>query len=120
MSNRILLMAAAIGLTTAAMPAMAGYKWIKSEKDYVAQLGGKKFGTDAGWFISTADGKIKGKVGKQKMRGAWKWQGRYFCRNVVIGDRELGTDCQKIEYDGTNVRLTRKKGRGDVVVYEPK
>ncbi len=102
----------------AATPLLAEFKQVRTEAEYIEKFVGKTLvDPDGNTFRVTADGKLTGKLTNgDKVRGAWKWNRRFWCRNVIVGGRELGTDCQKIEVDGNQYRLTRKKGRGEVRV----
>lgn len=101
------------GLAVAA-PAVADFKKISKEADFVKVLAGKTLSdTNGGTYVIKADGTMSGKAPNgDKIRGAWKWSGKFWCRNIVVGTRELGTDCQTWEVDGANYRVTRKKGKG--------
>ena len=97
--------------------ASADYKRIREAADFNAQVVGKKITFDGGWGIVHADGKTNGlvtKPKKSKYYGSWVWKGGYYCRNLVIGGKETGTNCQKIEVDGNKLRMTRDKGKGRV------
>ncbi|WP_425043238.1 hypothetical protein [Primorskyibacter sp. S87] len=101
-----------------ATAALADFKQVKSEDALRATLVGKKaYDKHGNWFRWNADGSMSGKLKSGKsFAGAWKWSGKYLCRNVAVGGEELGTDCQKIEVDGNQVRYTRKKGKGESAV----
>lgn len=97
----------------------ADFKHIKTESEYLEAIAGKKMLAGSnGWFKATADGNMTGRYNGAKFVGAWVWKGKYFCRNgVFAGQDPLGTDCQKLEFDGTQLRVTRNKGKGNSVVY---
>lgn len=102
-----------------ALPTMASadYKRIRKAADFNAHVVGKKITFDGGWGIVHADGKTHGQVTrpkKNKYYGAWTWSRGYYCRNLVIGGTETGTNCQLVEVDGNKLRLTRDKGKGRV------
>jgi len=95
-------------------PVAADFSRITSEDQLRSQLVGKKMYDEHGnWFRWNADGTMSGhlKSGK-KFVGVWKWSKKFVCRNGLVADKELGTDCQLIEIDGAAVRFTRKKGKG--------
>lgn len=96
------------------------FKHIRSDKDFRKYVVGKTLSSPSGKgnFRATSDGKISGKVPKGKIVGVWQWSGGFFCRNVRIGSNELGTQCQKVEISGGQLKLTREKGKGDSVVYK--
>lgn len=109
----------AFGLLLAG-PAAAEFKWIKTENEYRAQVVGKTASNEAGWAINHRDGTVTGKFGKKKFAGKWVWSGRYYCRNGRLGGQEIGSDCLKIEVDGNQMRLTRQKGKGEMVLWQLK
>ncbi|WP_372885044.1 hypothetical protein [Shimia sp.] len=88
---------------------------ITNEDDYRAMVVGHKFYDEHGnWVRSNADGTMVGRFNKEKLRGAWNWQGRYFCRNIILGKNELGTDCQVVYTNGTQLQSKRNKGKGEL------
>ena len=96
--------------------ALADFKKIRKEADFRNAIVGKSVVADNSTVVIAADGTLKGTTADgKKIVGAWNWQGRFWCRNVVVDGKELGTNCQQFEIDGTAVRVTRDKGRGDVV-----
>lgn len=101
----------------AASAAFADFKQITTEAGYLSAFVGKTMLDSQGHtYSATADGKFAGKLKDgTKVRGAWQWSGKYWCRNAIVGKREIGTDCQKVEVDGNQYRVTRDKGRGGVV-----
>lgn len=111
------LLAGCIATALVAGPASAGFKWIKKEADFRQMIVGKKLVAESGWSIAHPDGRLVGKFKPGKLRGNWLWQGRYWCRNALVGGKELGTNCQKVEIDGNTMRLTRDKGKGKVTLW---
>lgn len=97
----------------AATPGLAGtLKPIKTESQFRQLVVDRKIVHENGtWFLISGDGKIKGKVGKDKLNGVWQWSGKYFCRNAVLGKKELGSDCQVLKTDGSRLQFNRKKGK---------
>jgi hypothetical protein len=106
----VTLAAIALALPTLAA---AEFKQVKKEKQFRSQIVDHKL-TDANgnWTIIKSDGTQSGSFNGQTYVGAWKWNGRYWCRNGKLGGQELGTNCQLVEIDGTSTRFTRDKGKG--------
>jgi len=46
------------------------------------------------------------------VRGAWKWSGDYFCRNLYWGSMELGSNCQAVRRNGGTLRFISDQGAG--------
>ncbi len=111
----ILTTAISLSIAFAAIPALAEFKKVKSEQQLRTELVGKKMYDEHGnWFRWNSDGTMSGKLkSKKKFAGAWVWNKKYLCRNAVVGDKKLATDCQLIEVDGNTVRYTRNKGKGE-------
>lgn len=102
-----------IAATLAAGPAFsASLKAIKSESQFNQQVVDKKRTTGNGtWFRVKSDGTIDGMHDGKKFRGAWKWSGKYYCRNGVMGSQEIGSDCQVVKTGGGQVQFWGKKGK---------
>ena len=111
-----IIVAAAVLVTFGATFVDAAGKKIRTEAEFNQMVVGKTLSYPDGTFIKVTKGNLSGKAGNgQKITGAWNWQGRFWCRNVVVDGNALGTNCQQFEIDGTAVRVTRDKGRGDVI-----
>lgn len=115
MSFKIVFSAAALALALTTT-ATADFKRIKTEKQMRQLVVGKKLVTGNGYSFVNADGTLTGKFSGKKFSGNWIWNGRFWCRNGVLGGKEIGSDCQVWEIDGNKLRYTRKKGKGDAVV----
>ncbi|WP_171175770.1 hypothetical protein [Ruegeria sp. HKCCD8929] len=102
-----------LSLAIAGNAALADFKAVKKEAQFRQQIVDRKL-TDAkgNWTIIKSDGTQSGKFNGNTYTGSWKWSGRYWCRNGVIGGRELGTNCLLVEIDGSTTRFTRDKGKG--------
>jgi hypothetical protein len=114
MSKRMLLTVCAGVLTMVATSAFADFKQIKTADQFNSTVVGKKLVDEHGnTFVMNANGAITAKLKKGKFSGSWVWNGKYWCRNGVFNGKELGTDCQKVEVDGSAVRFVRNKGKGE-------
>lgn len=109
-------MCLAVLVAALATPAAAEFKRIATEKQMRDLVVGKKLATSNGYSVANADGTMTGEFGGKKFSGAWKWSGKFFCRNGVLGGKEIGSDCQVWEIDGNQLRYTRQKGKGDSVI----
>ncbi len=43
--------------------------------------------------------------------------GRLFCRDLFWGARDLGYNCQQVDVNGSRIRFTSDRGRGDSAVF---
>jgi hypothetical protein len=92
----------------------ADLKKVRKQADFLAQVAGHTYHDGKGnWVVINTDGSMKGKWNKQKLVGAWNWQGRFFCRNIVLGGKALPTDCQEMYLSATQLQGKRNKGKGD-------
>ncbi|TMV10238.1 dihydrodipicolinate reductase [Ruegeria sediminis] len=112
-----LLVLLSLTAAVAGSAALAEFKQVKKESQFQQQIVDRKLvGANGDWTIIKADGSQSGEFNGNKYVGSWKWSGKYWCRNGVIGGRELGTNCQLVEVDGNSVRFIRDKGKGKVSV----
>jgi hypothetical protein len=111
--KRIALIALPLVFGIFATTALAEFKAVKKEKQFRQTIVDRKLTSDNGnWTVINSNGTQTGKFGKNSYSGTWKWSGKYWCRNGVIGGKELGTNCQLVEIDGNETRFTRDKGKG--------
>lgn len=93
-------------------------KDLRKENQFLEAVAGKKLVSGDTWLVITPDGKIEG-VGRNnaKITGAWAWNKKFWCRNVVVGQNAFPEDCLKVKADGNQVEFIRNKGKGDAVAY---
>ncbi|SMX45388.1 hypothetical protein [Actibacterium lipolyticum] len=115
------LAAATVGFALFATVASADdFKRIKTEVGFRKAVVDRVFGNETGSGTYNANGTLTGKFGGQELSGKWIWTAGHVCRTAQLGDKDLGTDCQRIEYKGKTLRVTRDKGEGKSVLYELK
>ncbi|WP_299643228.1 hypothetical protein [uncultured Ruegeria sp.] len=97
---------------------IADSKELKKQKQFIETVAGKKLVSGDTWLVISQDGKIEG-VGRNnaKITGAWVWNKRLWCRNVVVGQKKFPEDCLKVKIDGSQVEFIRNKGEGDSIIY---
>lgn len=121
---RISTIALTVFALTAAssIPAVAGdYKRIKTEQEFISIVVGKKLSWGGGTATVMANGKTTGRLKEQgKYSGNWVFSKGFYCRNLVIGGKETGTNCQTVEVSGNTLRLTRDQGKGQATVLSMK
>lgn len=59
------------------------------------------------------DGTIMGRAAGRDVTGSWSWIDGYFCREMFWGKREIEYNCQLVEWDGTSMRFTVDRGKGE-------
>ncbi|MEM7731280.1 MAG: dihydrodipicolinate reductase [Pseudomonadota bacterium] len=95
-------------------PAKAdGFEQIQSKSTFVSLMNGReltRFGIN---LVVTPDGRIDGRAFGRDVRGAWRWQGGYFCRDLFWGQRNLGPNCQMVKLQGRTIRFISDKGAGE-------
>jgi hypothetical protein len=89
------------------------FKQVKTEKEFREQIVDRKLLGEVGWMRVKSDGKTEGHILNQKFRAAWVWANKMYCRNAVLGKRDLGTDCQVVKLSGDQVQFIREYGKGD-------
>lgn len=112
-----LLFAATIA--TVALTSTAATAWTRllGEADFRAQIVGKQTWVDGrGGTIAHADGSVTGTWDGQAIRGRWQWSNGMYCRNLIIGTHETGTDCQQYFIRGNEARSLGNQGRGAEVI----
>lgn len=116
MKSMAILAVAASVLCFAATTATAND--IRKESQFLESVAGKKLESGGTWLIVTPDGKIEG-VGRNnvKIKGAWVWNKKFWCRNVVAGQKKFPEDCLEVSIDGNQVKFVRSKRKGDAIVY---
>lgn len=93
---------------------LAEAKDIKKENQFLEAVAGKTLAGNGATLVISADGKLSGKLNDgRKVAGAWVWNKRFWCRNLVVGSDTLPQDCQKVTIEGNQITFTRNKGKGD-------
>ena len=88
---------------------------ITTEEQFRETIVDRRFvglGNAASYFISHADGRLTGEANGKTVSGTWHWEGVFYCRTLKLGGKDLGSDCQKVVFDGEVASFTRKMGEG--------
>ena len=111
--------AAGLAVALMAAPALAdNFKRITTEAEFIEKVANKKVTWDNGQGKVDARGNTSGRLADgTKYRGKWKFIKGFYCSNLVINKKELGTNCQVAEIDGNKLRLTRDQGKGKRTVF---
>ncbi len=96
-----------------AVPASAeGFERVGEKSGFISLVKDRKL-TRLGIRLRVGDdGKISGRAFGQRVTGDWRWQEGYFCRDLVVGDDELGANCQMVQVRGNTLRFTSDRGEG--------
>ena len=65
------------------------FKQIKTESEFRELVVDKKLVAGWGTLVIHSNGSISGKVGKNKLAGAWKWSGKYFSEIFVLETKKM-------------------------------
>ncbi|MCP4319380.1 MAG: hypothetical protein GY789_26180 [Hyphomicrobiales bacterium] len=105
-----------VGFVVGGTSAMA--KEITTEKQFLEQIAGRNLAETDSWVIISPDGTVSGKgPNNGKIVGKWIWEGRYYCRDIVIDGVPLPRDCQTVSIKGDTVAFTHNKGDGISIVW---
>ena len=94
------------------MAAAQTNEWVKDEDRFINLTDGKKLKRFLIELSVQTDGTIIGMGAGTDVTGNWNWQDNYFCRNLSWGNRDLGTDCQKVELKDKKLFFTSDRGLG--------
>ena len=94
------------------MAAAQTNEWVKDEDRFINLIDGKKLKRFLIELSVQTDGTIIGMGAGTDVTGNWNWQDNYFCRNLSWGNRDLGTDCQKVELKDKKLLFTSDRGLG--------
>ena len=99
------------GMTTSAKA--DGFQQVKNKSTFVSLMSGRELTRYGINLVVTPDGRIDGKAFGRDVKGAWRWQGGYFCRDLYWGQRDLGANCQMVKRQGRTIRFISDKGTGE-------
>lgn len=103
-----------IGLLLAAPVWAEGFQTVRDKSTFLSIIEDRDLRIPL-WGITLdvkPDGQIRGEALGRPVTGAWRWQGGYFCRDLMWGERDLGPNCQEVKVQGQTVRFTSDKGKG--------
>ena len=112
MNKFLLCMLSASVIGFGSVASAQSFKRIKKEADFRKVVVDKKLTADGSWMTIKSDGKTAGVILKKKFAAAWVWQNGMYCRNAVMGNKKLGTDCQVVKISGKTVQFIREYGKG--------
>ena len=106
------LLATAVAISFAAIPADAGFQRIKKYENFKLIIGKRLYDDAGNWMRLNVNGTLSGKVKTLgKVSGKWSLDHGSFCRTMKVGST-TDSDCLWVSIDGKRVRLVRGKGTG--------
>tara|TARA_B100000963_G_scaffold233087_1_gene203580 strand:+ start:600 stop:959 length:360 start_codon:yes stop_codon:yes gene_type:complete len=88
------------------------FKKISSETDFLEIVDGFTLIRPLIKLVVQSDGSISGKAAFRSVHGEWFWDNELFCRTLFWGKRDLGLNCQLVQYNDKIVRFTADEGTG--------
>ena len=85
---------------------------ISNEMDFLEIVDGHTLSRPLIKLVVQNDGSITGKAAFRAVNGNWSWDNQLFCRTLFWGERDLGLNCQLVEYNGEIIRFTADEGTG--------
>ena len=85
---------------------------ISNEIDFLEIVDGHTLSRPLIKLVVQNDGSITGKAAFRSVNGNWSWDNQLFCRTLFWGERDLGLNCQLVEYNGEILRFTADEGAG--------
>ena len=85
---------------------------ISNEIDFLQIVDGHTLSRPLIKLVVQNDGSITGKAAFRSVNGNWSWDNQLFCRTLFWGERDLGLNCQLVEYNGEIIRFTADEGAG--------
>ncbi len=93
--------------------ALAEFSIIYQREDFIEAISGRELKRPLIKLSVSEKGSIHGRALTTPLRGTWKWQDGYFCRDLFWGKRDLGYNCQQVSLMNNKIRFTSDKGQGD-------
>jgi hypothetical protein len=113
-AKRALAIAAAIVTMLASPVAIAAQPFdvVQSRDTFVSLVQGKELRRFGIRLTVTPDGTIQGRAFGTPVTGQWAWDNGYFCRDLFLGEDDLGFNCQLVQVNGETLRFTSDQGQG--------
>ncbi|PKQ13842.1 MAG: dihydrodipicolinate reductase [Alphaproteobacteria bacterium HGW-Alphaproteobacteria-1] len=94
------------------VPALADFAPVTERDGFVSLISGRDLTRFGIRLTVTPDGQIRGRAFGRDVRGAWRWNGDFFCRDLYWGDMDLGPNCQAVRLKGDTIRFISDQGTG--------
>lgn len=106
-------LAVAVACWLPASPAVAeGFQVVDNGERFVALIEGRELRRLGIALTVSPEGEIAGRAFGAPVRGEWRWEGGYFCRDLFWNETDLGYNCQLVQENGDTLRFTSDQGAG--------
>jgi hypothetical protein len=106
----------ALCLSTAGPATAQDFQAVRDKDAFLDLVGGRELRLPLFRIRITLspDGSISGSALGWPLKGQWKWEDGYFCRDIDWSGTEIPFNCQLVEARGADeVRFTVDQGKGD-------
>ena len=93
--------------------AFAEFLVIYQREQFIEAISGRELKRPLIKLSVSETGGIDGSALTTPLRGSWKWQDGYFCRDLFWGKRDLGYNCQQVSVKDKKIRFTSDQGQGN-------
>lgn len=113
LSALLAMLAVAVALTLPPGQARAeGFQVVDDGKRFVSLVEGRALRRLGITLTVSPEGEIAGRAFGAPVRGEWRWEGGYFCRDLFWNNTDLGFNCQLVQENGATLRFTSDRGAG--------
>jgi hypothetical protein len=89
-----------------------GFRVVDNGDRFVALVEGRELRRLGIALTVSPAGEIEGRAFGAPVRGEWRWQDGYFCRDLFWNETDLGYNCQLVQENGATLRFTSDRGAG--------
>ena len=105
-------LAVAVAVTTVSPATAEQFEKVTDVKTFVSLVDGKELRRFGVSLAVSPRGEISGKAFGQPVTGRWQWSDGYFCRDLYVGETDLGPNCQAVAVNGRTLRFISDRGQG--------
>jgi hypothetical protein len=88
------------------------FRVVDSGDRFVSLIDGRELRRLGIALTVSPEGEIAGRAFGAPVRGEWRWQDGYFCRDLFWNETDLGYNCQLVQENGATLRFTSDQGAG--------
>lgn len=89
-----------------------GFRIVDDNDRFVSLIEGRELRRLGITLTVSPEGEIAGRAFGAPVRGEWRWEGGYFCRDLFWNNTDLGYNCQLVQENGATLRFTSDRGAG--------